>query len=108
MSINCSDALIDNGYGWNHQLYSDKEKDGYTKPIMCDLFTLYESNELASLVSKLIANHNLNQSSEQIIGNLKQEIHNQQMSERFSDSFDYSTTQYGYIVGDSERVLTRK
>lgn len=105
LSVNYAGSTIKNrGLDWNHTLYSnDKEQENSaTVPMLCGLTCLYDSNEYASIATSIITNHNLARSSEQIIGNLKKAIYNQQLSEHFNRSIAHSGTQFEYIMSDSD------
>lgn len=104
LSVNYAGSTIKNmDLDWNHTLYSnDKKQENSTVPIFCGLTSLYDSNEYANIATSIITNHNLIQSSEQIIGNLKKAIYNQQLSERFNRSIAHSGIQFEYIMSDSD------
>ncbi len=104
LSVNYAGSTIKNmDLDWNHTLYSnDKKQENSNVPIFCGLTSLYDSNEYASIATSIITNHNLVQSSEQIINNLKKEIYNQQLSERFNTGIAHSDIQFKYIMSDSD------
>lgn len=104
LSINYEGILINNmDINWDQTLYSSTEKqENSTIPMICGLSCLYESREYERIVTSIITNHNLNQSSKQIIDNLRQAIYNQQVSARFNNSINYSSKQYEHIISDSE------
>lgn len=112
LSVNYAGTTINNlDLDWNHILYSNNNgSKGSTVPMICELSNLYESREYERIVTSIISSHNLNQSSEQIIDNLRQAIYNQQLSERFDSSMNHSSKQYEYIISDSEDapVLSKK
>lgn len=97
LSVNYAGTTINNiDIDWNYTLYSDSS--------FCSLSGLYESEEYGRIVTSIIANHNLNQSSEQIIDNLRQAIYNQQLIECFDSGINHSIKQYEHIISDSEDV----
>ncbi len=109
--VNCSETVIDNtDVNWNRTLYSDDDKKtaDFNIPIICKLRVLYESMGYEELITSIITSHNLNQSLEQIIDNLKQRIYNQQMGERFCDSINRSIIQYGCIMSDFKKGAVRE
>lgn len=112
LSVNYAGTTINNiALDWNHILYSNNNwpKDS-TAPIICSLGGLYESKEYENIITSIITSHNLNQSPEQIIDNLRQSIYNQQLSDRFDRDINHSIKQYEHIIFDSEDapVLSKK
>ncbi len=111
LSVNYAGTTINNiDLDWNHILYSNNNCSKGTVPMICGLSSLYESKEYERIITSIITNHNLNQSSEQIIDNLRQAIYNQQLSERFDSGINHSIKQYEHIIFDSEDapVLSKK
>jgi hypothetical protein len=89
---------------WNRVLYSNPETPrGETIPMIAPLSTLYDSVDYSRIVTSLLGSHNLGVSADQIISNLRNRISNQQLSDRISESIDYSNRQYEYIVSDSAK-----
>lgn len=102
---NYGSSKIDNfDLNWNHTLYSNIEVPrAETRPLAASLSSLYDVTSLARIATSLIGSHNLGIHADQIIFNLKNDITNQYVSERFFNSIDYSTTQYEYIAVKKEK-----
>ena len=101
------DYYISQNYGdekidlmrFNGALYSNVKRDrGNVVPMIAFLGTLTESIEYSRIISSIICNHNLGESSEQIIDNLKNSICNQQISDRIDSNINYSSKQCEHIL----------
>lgn len=112
LSKNYEDTQIDyTNPNWNCILYSkERAQKIESAPIMSSLYTLYESSYYSQIVTGLLCFHNLNKPADQIIANLSARILNQQLSDEFVESLDYSNKQYKYIVSDNneeQAILNR-
>lgn len=95
---NLSDKDIDLMH-FNNVLYSDdKVTQRSTVPILALLGSLTESQEYYQIVASIIGNHNIGESSEQLITNLKNRISSQQISNTIDSDISYSATQCEYIL----------
>lgn len=70
-----------------------KHERGTPAPIMALLGALTDSSEYYRMVASIIGNHNIGESSEQLIANLRSRISNQQIGERMDSSINHSTDQ---------------
>ena len=69
-----------------------------SSPMFSNLSILYKSYDTANICNSLLATHNLGNSSEQIIDNLRNKITSQQLYDEIDNSIEYSNKQYKYIV----------
>ena len=111
LSVNYAYSIVNTyDFSWNHILYSNfKRQDKSTVPALCNLNKFYESSEYSRIITSIIANHNLGQNSKQIITSLRNAIYNQQLSEKFNRSIDYSNLQFDCIMSDIEpKIISLK
>lgn len=111
LSVNYAYSIVNTyDFSWNHILYSNfKRQDKSTVPALCNLNMFYESSEYSRIITSIIANHNLGQNSKQIITSLRNAIYNQQLSEKFNRSIDYSNLQFNCIMSDIEpKIISLK
>ncbi len=102
ISKNYNNTQIDYlDYNWDYTLYSDnKVPKGETRPLVSSLSALYDSTNYANIIIGLLRNHNLGIPADQILFNLRNRIFSQQLSDSFSESLDYSSREYRFIVPD--------
>ena len=84
----------------NYILYSNAKKmdeKWKTVPMKANLCPLIDS-DYYWIVNKIIGNHNLGESSEQLVANLRNKISNQQISDRMDKGINYSSNQCEYIL----------
>ncbi len=81
-------------------LYSDEKCERYTVvPMLAAVGSIiYNSSKYFKIVYRIMGNHNIGESSEQLIANLKNLISNQQISDRIDSNIDYSSEQCEYIL----------
>lgn len=111
LSVNYAYSIVNTyDFSWNHILYSNfKRQNKSTVPALCNLNMFYESSEYSRIITSIIANHNLGQNSKQIITSLRNAIYNQQLSEKFNRSIDYSNLQFDCIMSDIEpKIISLK
>lgn len=85
--------------GFNYVLHSNiKNEEGATIPITANLGSLTESLECYKIVVSILGNHNVGESSEQIISNLRNRVSNQQIGDKMDASINYSADQCKYIL----------
>lgn len=107
VSVNYENAIIhDEDFSWNNVLYSGDNG----KEMFCNLRGVYENSNYTQILSSILTNHNLNVSSAQTIENVKNQIHNQALTDCFDESIKYSSIQYDYIFPKTEKgaMLERK
>lgn len=98
VSQNLGDKEIDL-LGFNSILYSnEKYERGATVPMLAMLGSLTESQEYYKIVASILGNHNIGESSEQIISNLRNRISNQQIGDRMDSSISHSSNQCDHIL----------
>ena len=84
---------------FNGSLYSnEKHKRGTPVPMLARLGSLTESPKYREIVNKILINHNLGESSKQLIANLRNGISNQQISDRIDLGINHSSIQYKLIL----------
>ncbi len=84
---------------FNSILYSnEKHEKGTTVPILATMGSLTESNEYYKIVASIIGNHNIGESSEQLIANLRNRISNQQIGDRMDSGINHSSKQCEHIL----------
>ncbi len=84
---------------FNSILYSNKKhKRGTPVPMLARLGSLTESPKYREIVTKILINHNVGESSEQLIANLRNKISNQQISDRMDSDINNSSVQYKLIL----------
>ena len=84
---------------FNSILYSnEKHKRGTPVPMLARLGSLTESPKYREIVTKILINHNVGESSEQLIANLRNMISNQQISDRIDSDINHSSIQYELIL----------
>ena len=84
---------------FNGALYSnEKHKRGTPVPMHANLRSLTESPKYREIVNKILINHNLGESSKQLIANLRNGISNQQISDRIDLGINHSSIQYKLIL----------
>ncbi len=66
--------------------------------MLASLGSLVESPEYGRIVSIIIGNHNIGESFEQLIANLRNRISNQQIGDRIDSSINHSSNQYEQIL----------
>lgn len=80
-------------------LYSNEEHEGgATVPMLARLGSLTDSPEYDRIVANILGNHNIGESSEQIINNLRNRISNQQIGDRMESSISHSSSQCAHIL----------
>ena len=80
-------------------LFSDYVLHPYGEPFCCNLNQFYcNEHKFSETVESIISNYKYPQYSKQLIDELKRNIHNQQLTEQFDRSIDYSKAQYEYIM----------
>ena len=62
------------------------------------LGSLTESSEYSKIVTSILGNHNIGESSEQLIANLRNRISNQQIGDRMDSSINHSSNQCEHIL----------
>lgn len=98
VSQNLGDKEIDL-LEFNSILYSnEKYERGATVPMLAMLGSLTESQEYYKIVASILGNHNIGESSEQIISNLRNRISNQQIGDRMDSSISHSSNQCDHIL----------
>ncbi len=91
---------------FNNILYSNVVNERCTPvPMFAGLSSLTESSEYWNIVTNILINHNLGESSEQLIANLRKRISNQQISDRMDSSIIRSSNQCEHIL---ERINSDK
>ena len=84
---------------FNSILYSNKKhKRGTPVPMLANLGLLTESPKYRKIVTSILINHNVGESSEQLIANLRNMISNQQISDRMDSDIEHSSIQYELIL----------
>ena len=84
---------------YNSILYSnEKHKQGTPVPMHANLRSLTESPKYRKIVTNILINHNLGESSEQLIANLRNGISNQQISDGIDSGINHSSIQYELIL----------
>ena len=84
---------------FNGILYSNEKRErGTTVPMIAMLSSLIESPDYYKIVASIIGNHNVGESSEQIIDNLKNRISNQQIGDRIDSGIIHSSNQCKHIL----------
>ena len=84
---------------FNSILYSNKKhKRGTPVPMLARLGSLTESPKYREIVNKILINHNVGESSKQLIANLRNGISNQQISDRIDLGINHSSIQYKLIL----------
>lgn len=81
-------------------LYSNAKKmdeKWVTVPMLAKLYPLIDS-DYYWIVNNIISNHNLGESSEQLVENLRNRISNQQIGDRMDSYINYSSNQCEYIL----------
>ena len=80
-------------------LYSnEKHEKGTTVPMLAELGSLTESSEYYKIVTSILGNHNVGESSEQLIANLRNRISNQQIGDRMDSGINHSSNQCEHIL----------
>lgn len=98
VSQNIGDKEI-NLMDFNSILYSsEKDEKGTTVPMLAMLGSLTESPEYSKIVANILGNHNIGESSEQLIANLRNRISNQQISDRMDSGIKHSSNQCEHIL----------
>ena len=78
---------------------NNKRKNGAaTVPMLAGLGSLIESPEYRKIIDIILYNHNLGESSDQLIANLKNRIFSQQIGDRIDNSIEYSSEQCEYVL----------
>lgn len=67
------------------------------------LGSLTESPEYYKIVAGILGNHNIDESSEQIISNLRNRISSQQIGDGMDSSISYSANQCNYILKKTKK-----
>lgn len=89
---------------WNWGLTSDVVVPrGGQIPICSSLNILGETTYYSQIVTAIIGNHNLGESSEQLIFNLRNKISNQPLSEKIESSIKHTEQQYELIFPNSSK-----
>lgn len=84
---------------FNSILYSkEKHERGTPVPMLARLGSLTGSLEYYKIVSSILGNHNVGESSEQLIANLRNRISNQQIGDRMDSCIKHSSNQCEYIL----------
>ena len=84
---------------FNDILYSDeKYEKGTTTPVLANLSSLTKSSNYYQIVASILGNHNVGESSEQLIANLRNRISNQQIGDRMDSSINHSFNQCEHIL----------
>ena len=83
---------------FNGTLYSIYSHEGSTVPMMANTTSLMQEAEYAQMISCMLGNHNVGESSEQLLSDLKNNIRNQQLSEEFEHGIEDSTRQSKFIL----------
>ena len=84
---------------FNSVLYSnEKHERGTTVPMLAGLDSLTESSEYYKIVTSILGNHNVGESSEQLIANLRNRISNQQIGDRMDAGINHSSNQCEHIL----------
>lgn len=84
---------------FNSILYSnEKHERGTTVPILAGLGSLTESSKYYKIVTSILGNHNVGESSEQLIANLRDRISNQQIGDRMDLGINHSSNQCEHIL----------
>lgn len=98
VSQNLGSEEIDLMY-FNGTLYSDEKYErGTISPMLAMLGTLTESTKYYRIVASILGNHNIGESSEQLIANLRNRISNQQIGDRMDSSISHSSNQCKHIL----------
>lgn len=80
-------------------LYSNEEQErGKNAPMVAILGSLIDSSRYYTIFASIIGNHNIGESSEQLIANLRNKISNQQIGDRIDSSISYSSSQCEHIL----------
>ena len=110
LSKNYANAKIDfkntNGRLYSKETYDSKD----VCPISAGISSLldYDSYTISKIVTKILLNHNLGESSKQIIDNLKNEIPDQRIDDKFEKGIEYSIRQYENIFPKKEEESVLK
>lgn len=83
---------------FNGILYSNEKKYGLISPMIAQLSSLTESPQYYKIVASILGNHNIGESSEQLINNLRNKISNQQIGDRMDAGINHSSNQCEYIL----------
>ena len=84
---------------FNNVLYSNKKYErGTTVPMLAMLGPLAESSEYYKIITSILGNHNVGESSEQLIANLRNRISNQQIGDRMDLCINHSSNQCEHIL----------
>ncbi len=80
-------------------LYSIEKPEGEAiVPIFARIDSLIDSSEYQDIVDRIFVNHNMGESSEQLIDNLRNSIFNQQIGDNMDLDINYSSNQCKYIL----------
>ena len=84
---------------FNSILYSNEKRErGTTFPMLAMLGSLTESSEYYKMITSILGNHNVGESSEQLIANLRNRISNQQIGDRMDSGIKHSSNQCEHIL----------
>lgn len=98
VSQNLGDEQIDL-IDFNSVLYSNERYNrGTTTSMLAELSSLTKSPEYNKIVISILGNHNVGESSEQLIANLKNRINNQQIGDRMDSGINYSSNQCEHVL----------
>lgn len=82
-------------------LYSnEKHEEETTFPMFANISLLIRPfvNEYYNIVTSIISNHNIGESSDQLIANLRNRVSNQQIGDRMDSCINHSSNQCEYIL----------
>lgn len=98
VSQNLKNKII-NIMDFNNILYSSEmHENGKSKPMIALLGSLTESPDYYKIVASVLGNHNVGESSEQLIANLRKRISNQQIGDSIDSGIDHSSNQCKHIM----------
>ena len=103
VSSNYSNASIDIN-NLNRYLYSKNSKSIYSNIANSD----ENYNKYYDVIIGILANHNLGESSKQIINNTRNKIYDQQIESNFDKSLEFSISQYNNLFSDSQDPVLKK
>ena len=98
VSQNLGGQQIDLMYSTNTLYSNEKHERGTPAPIQAELSSLTESSKYYNIVTSILGNHNVGESSEQLIANLRNRISNQQIGDRMDGDIKHSSNQCEHIL----------
>lgn len=97
ISSNYANSPIDlDEYNYRQNLYSNEKENNWC-PIIAKMGGIDSKSGCNFIITSIITSHNLGSSSDQIIANLKRNIHNQPLHECFESGIKHSNKQLEYI-----------